>query len=261
MEGEQEIRYATPYLPITLSPNLPIEVVFEVQHERCITMPAPLATIIIPQYMHLDLTRQCLRTLRECDPVLWPVIVVDDGSSEEALRAAGLDAFPQVTLIRQSHRGVTAAWNLGWPAVTTPRVIFLNNDVVSHGPWVEQLVQPLIDGEAQMTGVCLRQEQLLPHAILERFPMPQFLEGWCFAMRTTTLRIHNGFDSDLLTYWSDTDLQLRLMLSRLSPQPLLAIPDLPLDHLGHATAHDPHCLPRQRDRWRADRRRFIDKWK
>ncbi|MFN0196413.1 MAG: glycosyltransferase family 2 protein [Planctomycetaceae bacterium] len=224
-------------------------------------MPAPLATIIIPQYMHLELTRQCLRTLRECDPVPWPAIVVDDGSSEEALRAAELDSFPQVTLIRQSHRGVTAAWNLGWPAVTTPWVIFLNNDVVSHGPWVEQLVQPLIDGEAHMTGVNIRQERFLPHEILERLTMQRFIEGWCFAMSKMALQVLNGFDAELLTYWSDTDLQVRLMLGRSSSCSLLTIPDLPLEHLGHATAHDPHCLPRQRDCWQADRRRFIDKWK
>ncbi len=224
-------------------------------------MPVPFATIIIPQYMHLELTCECLRTLRECDPVSWPAIVVDDGSPADAIYVTGLDVLPDVTVIRQSHRGVTAAWNLGWLAVSTPWVIFLNNDVVSNGPWVEQLVQPLIDGEAQMTGVRLREEKFLPHAISERLPTRQFLEGWCFAMSTTTLRILNGFDAELLMYWSDTDLQLRLMLSRMSQCPLLAIPDLPLEHLGHATAHDPHCLPQQRDRWRADRRRFINKWK
>ncbi|MEX0725314.1 MAG: glycosyltransferase [Planctomycetaceae bacterium] len=243
-------------------------------------MPIPQTTIIIPQYRHLDLTLACLRTLRETDPHPWPVIVVDDGSPDDCWLAE-IERSPHVTSIRQPHRGVTAAWNVGWQAARTECVVFLNNDVVSRGGWVERLLTPLAKGDALMTGVRMRREEFLPRALMQRLPARVFLEGWCFALSRRSLQQLDGFDPELATYWSDTDLQLRLMKNRLSrscgvagvesssPQqltepsrsPLLSLPDLPIEHIGHVTAHDSACLPQRRQLWQADRERFIAKWK
>jgi glycosyltransferase involved in cell wall biosynthesis len=56
------------------------------------------------------------------------VIVVDDGSTDEATLAA-LDALPpEVDLVRQANSGVCAARNSGFARVETPYVIFLDAD-------------------------------------------------------------------------------------------------------------------------------------
>ncbi|MDA0833440.1 MAG: glycosyltransferase [Planctomycetota bacterium] len=218
------------------------------------------ATIVIPQYRHHDLTLSCIRTLRECDTKRWPVIAVDDGSPDESM-LSHIERLPHVTLLRQPHRGVTAAWNVGWQEAKTRWIVFLNNDTLSFGAWVDRLLFPLITGCVQMTGLRMRREDFLPRAVLEKLPIRHVLEGWCFAIGRSTLEQHGGFDSQLTTYWSDTDLQMRLMKNRQEHATLLALPDLPLEHLEHRTAHDPHSLPQRGEAWRADRGRFIAKWR
>ena len=67
--------------------------------ERYAALPggAPAATIVIPVYNRVDLTRQCLSTLRSSTPShLYEVVVVDNGSTDETAaflrraRAAGV---------------------------------------------------------------------------------------------------------------------------------------------------------------------------
>ena len=228
------------------------------------------ATIIIPQYGRFELTRRCLASIRE----ELPIVIVDDGSPEDPgdlVKSPG-----SVSLVRQPRRGVTAAWNAGLRFVETEFVVFLNNDVVADGPFVERLIAPLIDRRAWMTGVRMRTERLLPATVLRSLPVTRFLEGWCFAVRTELLRALGGFDERMRVYWSDTDLQLRVVAHQralrandgeywsdgvlewcVDRHALMAVDELPLRHDGHATARG---LANRRALWRADREVFLRKW-
>lgn len=228
------------------------------------------ATIVIPQYGRFELTRRCVASIRED----VPIVVVDDGSPEEPgdfLKSPG-----SVLLVRQPHRGVTSAWNFGLRHVRTEFVVFLNNDVVADGPFVERLIGPLVENRALMTGVRMRTERLLPMTVLQRLPTIQFLEGWCFALRSDLLRALGGFDERMRLYWSDTDLQLRVVAHQralrandgeywsdgvlewcVDRHALMAVDELPLRHDGHATARG---LANLRALWRADREVFLRKW-
>lgn len=151
------------------------------------------ATIIIPQHGRAELTRQCLHSLRRHDPAPWPVVVVDDGSTDgaETLEVA---AFAPARLLRQWRRGVSAAWNRGAAAAETRWLVFLNNDSVSEGAWVNHLLAPLRGGEAVIAGVGWRTEQALPAELLSRLGTQTFLPGWCFAIsaeRFARLGLHN----------------------------------------------------------------------
>ncbi|HUG89914.1 MAG TPA: glycosyltransferase [Planctomycetaceae bacterium] len=215
-------------------------------------------TIIIPQHGRSDLTLACVRSLRQHEPEPHPLIIVDDGSRSEhrnAIHAAGL---PHVRLIDQPHAGVTAAWNRGLAAAETAFVLLLNNDVQARGPFVARLLAPLRKSPAVATGARLRRETGLPPDVLARPPSEWFLEGWCLAARTADLRRVGGFDERMKLYFSDTDLQARLLHAhRRGSDALAAIGDLSLDHSGHQTTRR---LVERRQQWRADRAAFIAKW-
>jgi GT2 family glycosyltransferase len=188
-------------------------------------------------------------------------VVVDDGSRPEARELLYRRTFGELRVIAQPRLGVTAAWNIGAKSACTPFVVFLNNDVLVDGPWVNQLVEPLLTKEAILSGIAMRRESQLPRSILRRLPTSEFLEGWCFAVSLDSFHEIEGFDEAMFAYWSDTDFQARLLRQHGSSATTIAcFPGLPLRHLRHRTAHDAACLANHRRVWRADRAVFLRKW-
>jgi GT2 family glycosyltransferase len=215
------------------------------------------ATIVIPQHDRSELTLAVVRPLRRWEPRCWPILVVDDGSSAEA--AAELEQLPaDVQLLRQPHRGVTAAWNLGLEHVTTPIVVLLNNDVLIDGAWVEQLIGPVRCGTAAVSGVELRRERAVPASVLQRVGRSDFVAGWCWAFRMEDARSIGGFDPTLWLYFSDTDLQVRLLANARSSANIALVGDSPVRHIGHRSTR---LLPGRGAKWHSDRARFIAKWR
>ena len=212
-------------------------------------------TIVIPQRGQIELTLDCLASLRRVERNRWPVVVVDDGSTAEQqerflrLKPAG------VRLIVQSAAGVTAAWNRGVSHVCTTGVLFLNNDVLFHRPVMEQFVAALSSTQTYLAGVRLRRETLPLGATAESRHC-QLLEGWAMACRIEDYYRVGGFDEQFSLYYSDTDFQLR-MREEFGPSGLRLVDDLGLEHLGHRTAHR---QPTQRQFWQRDRELFRQKW-
>lgn len=221
-------------------------------------------TVIVPQFGSCHLTEQCVRTFRAAH-VLGPhLLVVDDGTPPAELAPHRWRLQMNAELLERTHAGVTAAWNAGLEASRSRWLVFLNNDVVTHGPWLQSLLAPLVAGQAELTGVAWRVERHLPTvaspavASRSRFAERRLLVGWCFAIARERLLALGGFDPALELYFSDTDLQLRLRESSQLTEPLGCIEALPLGHCGHQTAHR---LPDQRHQWSRDRQRFQQKWR
>ena len=216
------------------------------------------ATIVIPQFHRAELTCACLESLRRCESICWPVIVVDDGSSPGCADAVMARGFRNVLVLRRPHAGVTAAWNLGARHVETPLVVFLNNDVQFSGAAVEGLIRPVRQGTALIAGAACRRERLLPDDVLRRLPTDRFLQGWCFATAVDTWRALGGFDEAMKVYWSDTDFQARTVRGAgADSESLACCAGLPIRHLGHRTVRG---VPTRNAIWRADRAAFIAKW-
>lgn len=215
----------------------------------------PAATIVIPQHGQAELTIACVRSLRRWESGNWPIVIVDDGS-DPADRERIARELSTTLLHPQPHRGVTAAWNAGWRRVRTPYVIFLNNDVVARASWVDAMLQPLVRGDVLACGTAWRTERGLPADVLARLPSTRFVEGWCFATSVAALERLGGFDESLRLYFSDTDLQARLM--RLHGINAIGVAQAALGHRGHASTQR---LPQRRAIWEADRERFIGKWR
>lgn len=214
------------------------------------------ATIIIPQHDGAELTVAVVRALRRREQAPWPIIVVDDGSTTDAADVVER-ACPDVCVLRQQHSGVTAAWNRGLRAVTTPLVLLLNNDVTVIGRWVDSLLQPLRDGPATLSGAELRRECAVPAAVLQRLQRTEFAAGWCWAFRLEDVLTLGGFDASLKFYFSDTDLQARLLKQQTRDGEPFIVAGLPLSHAGHQSMRR---LTNCRALWEQDRARFIHKW-
>lgn len=102
---------------------------------------APLVSVIVPVYNHLDATLRCLQSIAD----VWfgslpvEVIVVDDGSTD---RTAGvLAAIPGIAYLRREENGgFIAACNSGAQVARGTYLYFLNNDTVVCEGWLERLV-------------------------------------------------------------------------------------------------------------------------
>lgn len=216
------------------------------------------ATIIVPQFNRPELTCACIRSLRRYDSDRWPVLVIDDGSTATAAEKVSSEGFAATRVVAQPRRGVSAAWNRGASLARTSHLVFLNNDTLFEGPAVRDLIAPLVKGEALLSGVLMRRETDLPDDVLHNLPRRCFLQGWCFAIPLLDFRRLGGFDESMKIYWSDTDLQARLLRDSSDYQTSLATnPRLPVKHLAHCTAR---ILPNRRRVWCRDRATFMQKW-
>ncbi len=99
----------------------------------------PEISIIIPVYNQVELTLDCLQSLREHRSAsTFEVIVVDDGS-EPAVRSH-LVGFDQVVYLRRdTNRGFGATCHLGATEARGRYLVFLNNDTIVHADWLDEL--------------------------------------------------------------------------------------------------------------------------
>lgn len=212
-------------------------------------------TIIIPQYNTATLTADLIQSLSAHEAQPWPMIVIDDGSQRQLDLPDFRGVRERVLLIEQSHAGPTVAWNRALQEVTTPYVVLLNNDVIAQDAAVDRLVQPLRNRSAAIVGAGWRNERDWPTT--SRIPRQPVLEGWCLALAVETWCELSGFDETMQLYFSDTDFQFQALARRDLSTPVLAVVDVPWQHLGHRTLHQ---MPEQRVQWRLDRQRFREKW-
>lgn len=105
----------------------------------------PPVSIVVPIYGRVDLTMQCLRTLRDTiDLDRDEVIVVDNGSPDDSVEVVARDASWVRLVVNGANLGFAAGCNVGANAATHPLLVFLNNDTEAHPGWLDALVAPLV---------------------------------------------------------------------------------------------------------------------
>ncbi|QDV28279.1 putative glycosyltransferase EpsJ [Planctopirus ephydatiae] len=217
-------------------------------------------TVVIPVYGSLDHLQKCLASLLAWHHV--PIVLVDDGNPPSNLQHFA--SKPGLKIIRQPHRGVTHAWNTGIAAVRTPCVILLNSDVITSGPWIEQLIEPLRATESslstliQLTGAAWQSPTASASVGM---PAQSLLAGWCLAFRKSLWHHLGHFDERFRHWYSDTDFQQRLLIAssahHTSTSPIRCIDTLPLSHALHASTRH---LPTRSQLHTFDQTAFFQKW-
>lgn len=199
------------------------------------TSDAPLVSIVIPVYNHLDATLVCLQSLAQAkNRSAHEIILVDDCSSDDSATV-----LPGVKGLRYQRNpqntGFIGACNAGAANARGEFVVFLNNDTAVQDGWLDAL----IDTFAQHRDVGLVGAKLVyPDGRLQeaggivfsdgsgwnygRFDDPakpeynfvrevDYCSGAAIALRTGLFRQFGGFDAHYApAYYEDTDLAMKV---------------------------------------------------
>lgn len=194
------------------------------------------ASIIIPVFNKLELTRQCLTTLASATTMPeYEVIVVDNASTDgtaEFLTELGGD----VQVIRNPENyGFAIACNQGAKAARGEFLLFLNNDTIPTDGWLNALVDEVErhtdvavvgskllyeDGTIQHAGVAFSRIWFSPYHIYKGFPADapsvnrrrefQCVTAACMLVRREVFESVEGFDEGYRNGFEDVDLCLKI---------------------------------------------------
>lgn len=234
------------------------------------------ASIIIPVFNKLDLTRQCLTTLASLTTMPeYEVIVVDNASTDgtaEFLAELGGD----VQVIRNpDNYGFAVASNQGAKAARGEFLLFLNNDTIPTDGWLNALVDEVEchpevavvgskllyeDGTIQHAGVAFSRIVFTPYHIYRKFPADspmvnrrrefQCVTAACMLVRRDVFEQVGRFDEGFKNGFEDVDLCLKI---RDQGWHIMYRPDSVVYHLESQTAgrksHDTDNARRLLERW------------
>ncbi len=235
-----------------------------------------VASIIIPVFNKLDLTKQCLVKLAEVTHgVEYEVIIVDNASSDgtaEFLSQLGGD----VQIIRNSENlGFAKGCNQGAKAAKGRYLVFLNNDTIPLDGWLQAMVEEVEqhpdvavvgskllyeDGTIQHAGVGFSRIFFTPYHLyrMARADMPavnyrrefQCVTGACMLIRREVFEKVGGFDEGYRNGFEDVDLCLKVGEEgwKIVYQPTSVVYHLESQTQGRK-AHDQENAQRFLQRW------------
>lgn len=258
----------------------------------------PRVTIIVTQRERMSLTERSLESILSDQSRPFDLIYVDGGSPQNVgdyLRRRSLEANFRL-IRREDWLWPNVARNLALAHVTTPYVVFIDNDVLVEQGWLGKLVDaadetgaalvgPVYlwsDGQAvptiHMAGGVLTFEQtaegLAIHERHDKFNEPaaarttfsrracDFLEYHCTLARTDFLRDIGGLDEQIVCVHEHIDLALT---ARQKALPVLTEPLAAVTYLAFVPMHVSD-LAFHRWRWSAEAvasslKAFSAKWK
>ena len=119
--------------------------------------PGDRVTVIVPVWNRRDLLERLLRQLRAQTHPIAEVLVIDDGSRDDAAELAEAEG---ARVIRMGvHSGFAKAVNQGIRESRTPLVAVVNNDVELEPDWLDKLAAGLVPEVWFATGRILQAAQ------------------------------------------------------------------------------------------------------
>jgi glycosyltransferase involved in cell wall biosynthesis len=204
----------------------------------------PWISVIIPAYNAEDTIDQCLAALaRQTTPrERYEIIVVDDGSSDEA--RARVKARAGVRLLTQVHAGPAAARNLGAEHARGEVVLFTDSDCEPTPDWIERMVTPFCDGEVVgVKGAYLtRQREIVARFVqmeyedkydrMARERYIDFVDTYSAGYRRAVFVANGGFDPS----FPEASVEDQEFSFRLAAQgyKMAFVPEALVYHWGHA---------------------------
>jgi GT2 family glycosyltransferase len=216
---------------------------------------APQVTFITAFHNQLEHSQRMLAGFQssvalENYEFLW----VDDQSTDGSAEWVKTLSEPYSLLQNSRSRGFSGANNTAAFSAKGEWLVFLNNDLLFHQPWLEPMLTPLVNSEVGAVGnVQLNPAtNLIDHAGMFfdqggiprqarkntlRIPHGDYsewncLSAACLAIRKDLFLQLGGFDEEYRTGWEDADLCMRI---RLQGKRLLLANRSLIYHIGGAT--------------------------
>jgi len=189
--------------------------------------------VVILAWNAWEHTRTCLESLRPTLRAGDQVVVVDNGSTDAT--GAELMKLPWVEVVsNHANTGFAPGCNQGAAQARGDVIVFLNNDTMVHGGWLDELLVPFVDPQVGAVGP--RSNNVSGHQMVRDTPyrsddvssFGRFSDGWreahagqssecerlvgfCVAVRTAAFRQVGGFDEEYLVGgFEDDDLSMKL---------------------------------------------------
>lgn len=125
--------------------------------QKAASPSSPLASVVIPVFNRIELTRDCLDALRAYTSGNYEIIVVDnassDGTTEWLAEQEKTGALRHI--INTVNHGFSRACNQGAQAARGSLVLFLNNDTKVTPGWLEAMTQAAQRPHAGIVGAKL----------------------------------------------------------------------------------------------------------
>ncbi len=236
-----------------------------------------LATIVVPCWNQLHMTKRCLRHIQEWTSGPFEAIIVDNGSTDGTAAYVRLLKDKRFRVIgNETNLGFARAINQGIEAARGEYIVWLNNDcfvtpdwldhmiaAVERAPWIG-MVGPFTNETSGVQKISQRYDFAhLPHfakafslSRAGRLSWVHRLTGFCLLQRADLARRIGGLDERFgLGCYEDFDYCLR---ARQAGYELFIAEDVFVHHHGHATFYgSPIPFNKQ---VQVNREIFIDKW-
>ena len=183
------------------------------------------ATVVVPLFNELALTRACFESLTHTGG-RFRVVAVDNGSTDgtRPFLHAVRYPFPLTVLENDAGGSVIASLNRAWPLVETEIVCFLHNDTEMVDPeWLAKLVGALDEPGVGLAGLYgakrMRRDgrfvgRTIVHSLLERPTVSPggedvaVVDAVCLCVRRSVLEAVGGLDERFGFHGVDKDLSL-----------------------------------------------------
>ena len=192
-------------------------------------------SIIIPTFNKIEMLDLCLHCVLATVPGGTEIIVVDDGSTDDTGELPVFQSEPIRLLINDHNLGFALSCNRGALLARGEIIVFLNNDTMAKGGWLEKGLEPFAQEDAGIVGSkLLYPDETIQHGGIRFAPYkghalypchasrlkkddgitePREVEavtGACMFIRRKLFVEHGGFDKAFPAYFCDTDLCLRV---------------------------------------------------
>lgn len=194
-------------------------------------------SIVIPAYNKWNLTKNCLKALKETAKNLRiEIIIIDNSSNNETQNGIQEFQSPGLTYVRNmTNVGFSRACNQGAKIAKYNLILFLNNDTVPLRNWLHELLKVMrhhpdaaVAGSkllyenktVQHAGVCFSSTNKCPVHIYRRYPEHhpavnkirafQAVTAACLIVRRNVFLSHGMFDERYLNGYEDVDFCLKV---------------------------------------------------
>jgi GT2 family glycosyltransferase len=189
----------------------------------------PSVSVVVCTYNGSRTIGQTVRELLKLDYPDYEIIVVDDGSKDDAARIVqtaideAASGGPTCTLIRQANAGLSVARNVGMQTAKGEIVAYIDDDAWPDEHWLKHIVTTIVDhghvgaggpniapdGDGAIAECVAHSPGGPTHVLLTDF-VAEHIPGCNMAFRRSALLAIGGFDAQFRIAGDDVDICWRL---------------------------------------------------